>query len=581
MLDRANDVRHFDVTRLVGAAILIGAILACGGPRAGAAAPVFRDVTANAGIDYVHNTSNDSLFGTMSGGAAAGDFDGDGWVDLYVTRIDGPDILYRNQGDGTFSDVSATALGGVSIDPRTNGPVWGDIDNDGDLDLYVTTWGGPQNYLLINQAGTFHEEAIDRGAAIDPGDRRTGASATLGDYDGDGFLDLYTTEWVDQFRTVSHSRLLRNRGRAKPGYFVDATEAAGVRSEIPSRSFAPRFSDLDGDGRLDLTVASDFGNSKIYWNRGDGTFLDGTDASGANRDRSAMGSTIGDVDNDGDLDWFLGNINIDGNNLYLNQLSEGASRTFVDRAADAGVEQSGWTWGSSFLDYDNDGDLDLIVTNGSNQDEATDYRVDPVYLFRNDTVPGGDVRFTDVSQSTFLPRDRQIGSGLLVFDYDRDGDQDVLIVNGGAGQGPVLYRNDGGNAGNFLRVELTGRRSNRDGYGARITVTPDENDPASILVRDVDAGSNFLGQNEAAAHFGLGDRDDRIDRIDIRWPSGLVQTFFDVAPNTVLTAVEPVPEPATGTLAWLSLPLLRLLRPRRRTRSIIAKPRLPADGGNR
>jgi enediyne biosynthesis protein E4 len=517
-------------------------------------APTFTDVTGISGIQVTHNSTYGGLFGSMSGGAAAADYDNDGWVDLYVTRIDAPDILYRNNGNGSFTDVTQTAFPTPNLNRRTNGAVWGDIDNDADLDLYVSSWGGPRNLLYVNDHGVFQERAVEQGAAINPGVRHTSTSPALGDYDSDGYLDLYVGEWNDRAATINHSRLLHNRGMAAPGFFDDVTEAAGVGIQGLSYVFAPRFTDLDRDGRVDLAIAADFGRSKLYWNNGNGSFTNGTEASGANQDASAMGSTIGDYDNDGDLDWFLGNIDVDGNNLYRNQLSQGLPRTFSDVAEPTGLIDSDWTWGSSFLDFDNDGNLDIVMTNGAPLDEGTDYRVDPMYLFRNKGASASEpFTFEDVSQASLIPRNHSMGSGLVVFDFDRDGDQDIFVVNGGQHQGSVLYRNDGGNDNAYLQIDVQGQQSNRDGLGAWIEVTADSERPNDVRVWEVNAGSNFLGQNEKTAHFGWGARTEPIDLVTIHWPSGIVQQFHDVPLNSRFTATELVPEPYGLPSLMLSL----------------------------
>lgn len=505
------------------------------------------NVTGSAGINYLANSTDSTPMGGMAGGAAAADFDNDGYVDLYVTRNDGPDILYRNNRNGTFSDVTAVAFGGQMQSLKTNGAVWGDIDNDGDKDLYVTGWRESNNFLYINQGGTFVEQGVLRGASVLPGTMRTAVSATFGDYDNDGYLDLYTTEWMNGGQGPTHSKLLRNEGNSNPGYFTDVTQSAGVALAAPTNTFAPRFTDLDRDGHVDLAIASDFGTSRLYWNNGNGTFTERTAASGIVGDGSAMGSALGDVDRDGDMDWFLGNVDIDGNVLFSNQLAQGQPRRFTEIAAANGIGISGWSWGSSFFELENDGDLDLIVTNGFEQFYAND----PVYLFENrgNSTP----MFTDVSAAQLSPRDTGIGSGLLVMDYDRDGDQDVFIVNGGRNNPPVLYQNGTNGAASFLQIETVGTISNRDGYGAFITVVPDENNPATTFVYEMNAGSNFLGQSENIAHFGLGADGTPIDRITVEWPSGIVQVIEDVAINQRITITEQVPEPLL--LSWIVLAL--------------------------
>jgi hypothetical protein len=192
-------------------------ILACTLPSDAAFAVVFTDVTASSGINHLQHPRNAPGAGLFrTGGAAAGDFDNDGWIDLYVTRLNGRDLLYRNLGDGTFQDVAVSA--GLTASLPTNGPAWGDIDNDGDQDLYVTSSGGTRYYLYVNNGdGTFSEQAVDRGAAI-AGVTRFGQGVTFGDYDGDGYLDIHTNDWATEV-SLSTSRLLRNLGASNPGHF--------------------------------------------------------------------------------------------------------------------------------------------------------------------------------------------------------------------------------------------------------------------------------------------------------------------------------------------------------------------------
>ena len=512
----------------------------------------FTDVTIAAGVNYTQwqlpVEDTESLF--MSGGAAAGDFDGDGWVDLYVTRLDNSDILYRNLGNGGFQDVSETA--GFSQSLRTNGATWGDVDNDGDQDLYVTTLldDSRRYYLYINDGnGVFTEEAVTRGADLTAPLATNGFSTTFGDYDHDGYLDLFTVEWNSNFGE-EHSRLLRNLGAAGPGIFEDVTLAAGVdisagHPHSTSYGFAPTFIDMDRDGHVDLVVAADFGGSRLFWNNGDGTFSNGTIAAGVGTDENGMGSAIGDYDGDGDLDWFIASIyetvsscselacnwGASGNRLFQNH----GDRTFTDVTDVAGVRDGGWGWGSNFFDYDNDGDLDLTHTNGID--------------FPNSTVEapfeGDQTRFWENTNGVFAEIATQIGitdtdsgKGLLTFDYDNDGDLDLFIVNN-SGQ-PLLYRNDGGNTYDWLQVETVGSGSNADGIGAQITVVPDLASPDELIYQEISAGSNFLGQSEAVAHFGLGEFSGTIDMVTVFWPAtGIVQILEDVAPNSVLIVTEP------------------------------------------
>ncbi|TWT91804.1 FG-GAP repeat protein [Botrimarina colliarenosi] len=516
----------------------------------------FADVTMSAGLTHTQwdlpATDTDAIQ-HMAGGAAAADFDGDGWVDLFFTRIDAPDVLYRNLGGGVFEDVSTAA--GFTHAMNTNGAVWGDIDNDGDADLYVTTLLDAtfRNHLYINDGlGGFSEEAVTRGADLTDAQFVNGFSATLGDYDSDGYLDLYTTEWGTGFG-AGNSRLLRNLGANAPGHFVDQTVAAGVDVSVghpasQSFAFAPSIVDVDRDGHADLVVAGDFGGSRLFWNNGDGTFKDGTVSAGVGTDENGMGSALGDYDGDGDLDWFVSSIYEEGgacgglpvcgwgdsgNRLFSNN----GDRTFTDATDTTGVRQGGWGWGSAFLDYDNDGDLDLTHTNGVDfpfESRDAPFVNDPTRFWENN-----DGAFTDVATQVGV-NDADQGKGLLTLDYDRDGDLDLLIVNN-AGL-PILYENQGGNQNDWVRVRATGTVSNADGIGAQVTVIRDESDPEDLLYHEINAGSHYLGQSEAIAHFGLGDHPEAIDLIVIEWPaSGAVQVLRDRSPNFLFSVVEPLP----------------------------------------
>ncbi len=497
----------------------------------------FTDVTNNAGITHVHTTSAliAGLPGTsfMTGGVAAGDYDNDGYTDLMFTRLNDTDLLYRNLGNGTFEARSATA--GFTVPTLTNGVVSGDVDNDGDLDLYMTTSaGGMRNYLYLNDGtGFFTDSGTTRTVALSNGVTRSGQGASFGDYNNDGYLDLVAAEWGN-FVADSQSRLFENRGATQPGFFDDVTAASGTDVYRKDRTyrFSPRLVDLDRDGHLDLAVASDFVTSQLFWSNGDGTFTDGTIPAGVGTDLNGMGSTFGDYDGDGDLDWFITNITAAPgappafggyNRLYRND----GNRQFTDVTQAAGVRDSRWSWGTTFFDYDNDGDLDLVATNGYNGQGWLD---DRTFLWRNDNGV-----FTDVSDSEGITDTGQ-GRGLAHLDYDNDGDLDLVIVNNEAQ--PILYRNDSGNANDYLRIEAEGTLSNRDGIGAFITVTPDLDNPQQRMVWDVDGGSSFLSQNERIAHFGLGQSSGTVDLVTIEWTSGLVQHLHGLNANQTLTVVE-------------------------------------------
>jgi enediyne biosynthesis protein E4 len=503
-----------------------------------APAAIFTDVTAGAGINHLQNVGNAPGAGLFrTGGAAAADYDNDGWVDLFVTRLNARPLLYRNLGNGTFQDVATTS--GFTSSLPANGAAWGDIDNDGDKDLYVTSSGGTRFYLYVNDGtGKFTEQAIDRGAAID-GVFRYGQSVTFGDYDGDGYLDIHTNDWGNDI-SLSTSRLLRNQGATNPGHFQDVTATAGLDVYRPSQfqgggtdsnafRYSSTFTDLDRDGHPDLAIAADFLTSQIFWNNGDGTFTDGTLAAGAGTDEDGMGSTFADYDGDGRMDWFVSALvsvpgqtqTHSGNRLFRNN----GDRTFTDETDMAGVRNSGWSWGTTFLDYDNDRDQDLFVTNGWDTNIA-----DQSHLFQNN----GGV-YTDVSNAAGVT-DNGMGRGLVSLDFDNDGDLDVFIVNHGAK--PILYRNDVGNDNNWLKIRVRGTESNRDGLGAFITVDPDTGVTGDELVREITAGSTYLGHNDLTAHFGFGAAIDAVDSITISWPSGNIQALSNVPTNQNLYLIE-------------------------------------------
>jgi hypothetical protein len=516
-------------------------------------AVVFVDDTVNAGIFHVQCGAQCAAGGAaalyaMTGGAAAGDYDGDGDPDLYVTRFDAPDILYVNQGNGTF--VDGTAGTGLGHGDGANGATWADIDADGDLDLYVTSLMGTRFHLYVNDGGSFTEEALARGAAVDGPDTHVGYSASFGDYDGDGYLDLHTTEWrpdvMNPTAAPSNSRLLRNLGAANPGHFEDVTDFAGVALDdvvgagAGTYSFASQFTDLDNDGLLDLAVVADGIESRLFWNDGDGTFTDGTIAAQVGTDENGMGNAIGDTDGDGLLDWFvtsiydpadvcaggtLCGIGTTGNRLYRNN----GDRTFSDDTDAAGVRDGGWGWGASFFDYDNDGDLDIVHTNGIRQHsfpETFGWQFDQMKLFEND----GTGTYDQVANDHGI-FDTESGKGLLTFDYDLDGDLDVFVVNTWAS--PVLYRNDGGNGNDWLRVAFD---TSEQHIGARVLVEAVDGGPTQL--REMSAGSNFLGQNEEVAHFGLGPFAGLVHQVTVTFPSGAVVVFDDVTPNTTLTVTD-------------------------------------------
>lgn len=546
----------------------------------GDACPLFTEVALAAGLGTVqylptHPSERECIFPYptesglspnhdcepqwFTGGASVADVDDDGWPDIYMTRLAAPDHLFLNRGDGTFVDVAIeVGLGDCSY---SNGSVFGDIDNDGDFDLLVTTVGAKRYQLWVNQLREsgqlrFEEQGDARGFALPSSHMHSGESVTLGDYDRDGWLDVHVNEWlrVEQLPEpggldfAAHGgRLLHNLG---DGYFEDRTEALGVGLEALDEdgifAFSSTFVDVDGDGWQDLAIAIDFHRSRMFWNEGGSSFVDGTVAAEVNRESNGMGSTWADLDRDGDLDWFVTSIaELDddcegtepcwagsGNRLY----SYAGARTFSGAVDEAGVRDGAWAWGAVFFDADNDGDQDLTAANGWPGRDLNGgflHHDTPTRLWMNAAMPmseEGQQRGVD---------DQGQGRGMVSFDYDRDGDLDLLLINHA---GPLrLYRNDGGNQNPYLRVAVEGTVSNRDGRGAKLRVQVEPDGPWQI--REVGVGSHFLGEGELIQHFGLGpDFDPQLDvvhRVEVEWPaSGVVQVLEGVAANQTLTVIE-------------------------------------------
>jgi hypothetical protein len=525
----------------------------------------FVDVTERAGITFHHHnaaTDEKYMVETMGSGGGLFDYDGDGDLDIYLLNgasltgsSDGAaptNVLYRNDGAAGFVDVTAAA--GVGHTAFGMGMAAADFDNDGDADLYVTNFG--DNVLYRNNGdGTFTDVTAQAGVAAGG----WSASAAFGDADGDGFLDLFVCRYVD-FRMDNHkfcgnlaenvpaychpdvynpepSVLFRNQG---DGTFIDVTLDSGVSTPGEGKSLGVVWGDVDNDGDADIYVANDSMRNFLFENDGRGVFEDVTLLAGVGysedgQAQAGMGVDLGDYDGDGWLDIIVTNLDFEYNALYRGD----PSGVFTDASYNSGLAEPSLNYvgfGTVLFDYDNDGWLDLLVANGHIIDNIDRFGSLSTYqesnfLFRND----GDGTFTDVSAvsgEAFVRED--VARGAAAGDVDQDGDEDVLITR--AGQTALLLANEGGNESSWLAIRLVGRLSNRDAVGARVTVHVGER----VSMKEVKAGSSYLSQSALELIFGLADAS-IADRVEIRWPSGAVQTLDAVAARTRLTVVEGQP----------------------------------------
>ena len=518
----------------------------------------FTDVTAACGLDFrMHSGSQvkNYIIESKGGGGAFLDYDGDGWLDIYLvngSRLEGyPDsaaaptnALYRNMGDGTFANYTRTA--GVGDAGWGMGCAAADYDGDGDLDLYVTNYG--PNVLYRNEGnGQFRD--LGKVAGVDLAGWST--SATFGDYDRDGDLDLYVAQYLQfapehvpprggMWKGVlvfagplglpgAQDVLYRNEGN---GQFRDVTRQARAGQFEPTYGLSALFCDYDQDGDPDLYVANDSAPNFLYRNEGNGQFRDvgveaGAALSAEGGAQAGMGIAYGDYDGDGDGDFLVTHFEDDYNTLYGNQ---GDGRFAVVSAAAGLAEPSlpHLAFGTCFLDYDNDQDQDLFVANGHVYPQIRhlnpDGYAEPNQLFANQG-PAGAYRFAEVAAGDVSRP--AVSRGAAKGDYDNDGDVDVLVFN--LDGPPQLLRNDGGNQRNWLSLRLVG-----GGLGAKIAVSSGGVEQTTELV----SGGSFLSHSDGRVHFGLG-FNQAADWIEIRWPSGRVQRLEDVAANQFLVVEEP------------------------------------------
>ena len=507
----------------------IGACSSCQCPPPGPWG--FVDATVEAGLDAIHGYAPEGLDGLalqsaeMAGGVAAGDVNGDGAVDLYT--VGGPlgrSALWLNQGDGTFVDATASA-GIVGGGPNECGPLFADVDGNGGDDLLVGGVNGTPPRLFLNQLdGTFVDATMAAGLA-ELGGNVVGAA--MADVDGDGDLDLALGRWGTPAAQAEH--LFVNEG----GLFVGSGALGGLGEVMTVvATFTPNFDHFDDDDAVDLAFTSDFGTSRLFLGTGAGSFLDVT--SSAVTDDNGMGAATGDVDGDGDVDWFVSSIwdpdgvaeanwGVSGNRLYLND----GSGQLSDATEAAGVREGYWGWGACLADFDNDGHLDIFHANGFGVGEVDDFAADPAALF----LARGDGTFVERALELGLD-DRDQGRGVSCFDADGDGALDIVVHNN---RGPLrLWRNNGVRVGHHLVVRLAAPPPNWRAIGARVTIVAG----GRAQVRTIKAGSNFASQDPPLAHFGLGDAT-AVESVTVRWPDGTISSHGPTVADQGLTLTKP------------------------------------------
>ncbi len=554
----------------MGAAAAIPGRFAAGANFQGDFSSQFEDIAATAGITgitvYGGTSSNKYILETTGCGAAFIDYDNDGWIDIFLVngaRIDSSSSeknsnrLLRNNRDGTFTDITHQA--GLTRYGWGQGVCVGDYDNDGYDDLFVTYWG--QNVLYHNNGdGTFTDVTEKAGLLLKG--RHWGSGCAFLDYNKDGHLDLFVSNYIEfdlataplpgtgscvfqgmpincgpQGLPRAKSHLYHNNG---DGTFVDVTEKSGISKAPASYGLGVLVADFDNDSWPDIYVANDSEMSFMFWNNGDGTFTEGGLESGVatsrdGRNQSGMGVSAGDYDCDGWLDVFKTNFSDDLPNLYHND----GKRSFEDSTHSAGIGTHSQLlgWGAGFFDANNDGWPDILYVNGHVYPEidgihnGTHYKQQKV-LYEN--VGGG--KFRDVSAVAGSGITNPISARACAFgDFDNDGLIDVLVNPINAVPQLLHCTSHAGN--NWITLKLVGTKSNRTAIGARVTCTTG----AHRQIDEVRSGGSFYSQSDLRIHFGLG-KATRIDAIEIHWPSDHVDRFIDVPVNEIFKCLEGNPK---------------------------------------
>jgi hypothetical protein len=527
--------------------------------------PQLEDITAQAGITFKHTSdpAKKYIVESMSGGVVLFDYDRDGWPDIYFTNAPTVEMtlkgakslgaLYHNNHDGTFTDV--TAKSGLSTACMAMGGAVGDYNNDGWPDLYITCLGG--NILYRNNGdGTFTDVTAKAGVA----DGRWSTGAAFGDYDGDGFADLMVANYVDfhlndlpKFGSASFCKyrgidvqcgprglrgagdsLFHNNG---DGTFTEVAKAAGVNDPNGYYGLGVVWADFNNTGRPDIFVANDSTPNYLYKNMGNGKFKDiglesGTAVSDDGSEQASMGIAIGDYTHAGRPSLYVTNFSDENDALYRND----GGWNFTENSYDAGVALPSlpWVkWGTAFVDMDNDGWLDLIAVTGHVYPQVDSLPTGGGYrepkLFHLNQKDGTFCDASDLAGKALM--ERHVSRGLAVGDLFNDGNMDVVV--GDIDGAPMILRNRGIAGRHWVSFELTGTKSNRMALNARISIVAG----GMTQTDEVHSGGSYLSQNDPRIHFGLANAA-KIDKVEIRWPSGLKDTLTNLAVDQHYSVVE-------------------------------------------
>jgi len=511
----------------------------------------FQEIGNEIGLDFVHSIGDndlDNIVESVGGGATFLDYDQDGYIDLYVcsgtwlegfSKLDKPDELpgnhlYRNRGDGTFEDVTKKA--GVGGPWYSMGVAVGDYNNDGYPDIYLSNYG-PNVLLRNNGNGTFSD--VTRRANVNGG-KECSVGAVWLDYDNDRFLDLYVGNYLafdpdykyyyapDGFPgplayDSEKDVLYHNLG---DGTFQDVTDVMGI-IDMDGRAMGVGAADYDDDGYVDIYVANDHTLNYLWHNEGGKRFVDkgtmsGTAFSQAGEATVSMSVDFADYNDDGLLDLFV------SDDSYCSLYENLGNGLFSDKGVSSNISMAAAQfvgWSSSFVDYDNDADVDIFKTNGAlkhlyGQEDQ---------VFQNEG--GGKFRDISLELGKYFQKEL-VGRGACLGDYDNDGDFDIFIVN--LDDHCVFLRNNKGNQNNWLIINLIGTTSNRDGIGARVKISAG----GRTQTAQKKSTTGYLSQNDPRIHFGLA-KNDIADKIEIMWPSGKLQILENIKANQILAIEEP------------------------------------------